>query len=209
MPAPNTRERRSKFMDPEQLWDFLGSEEKIVGGHTSIPHDASERARAHFMPSSPAESPARRVARDQESVRKLDWEAATFGRECTGQRPAASPEHERPRCSDGRPAWDDSTATPARRALFAGGTTAGGSSAGLQRRGGAGGIRLFKGIPYTFFAMCLSHIGRTNERVSLVSWLAPKQHRIEQYTPRSTIFSLRSLYTIGIPMGGPSNGWQQ
>ena len=85
MPAPNTRERRSKFMDPEQLWDFLGSEEKIVGGHTSIPHDASERARAHFMPSSPAESPARRVARDQESVRRLDWEAATFGRERTGQ----------------------------------------------------------------------------------------------------------------------------
>ena len=161
MPA-NTRESRAKFMDPEQLWDFLGSEEKIVGGHTSIPQDAHERARAHFMPSTPTESPARvRAARNQDSVRKLDWqrripkapaeEVAPFGSsrsiqrqqagdapEYTGRRPAASPERGRPRCGDGRPAWDDSTATsPARRALFAGGSTAGGSSASLQRAGGA------------------------------------------------------------------------
>ena len=133
-----------------------------MGGHTSIPHEAHERARAHFMPSSPAESPARaRAARNQDSVRKLDWqrrvprapaeEAAQFGSsramqrqlagdapEYTGRRPAASPEHDRPRCGDGRPAWDDSTATsPARRALFAGGSTGGGSSASLQRPGGA------------------------------------------------------------------------
>ena len=89
MPA-NTRESRSKFMSVEQLWDFLGSEERIVGGHTSIPHEVHERARAHFMQSSPAESPARaRAARNQDSVRKLDWqrrvpkapaeEAAQFG----------------------------------------------------------------------------------------------------------------------------------
>ena len=67
----------------------------------------------------------------------------------------------------------------------------------------------FKGIPYSFFAMNRIHIGRIKDRVSLVSWLPPKQHRTEQYTPRSTILSLRSLYEMGIPTGGPSNGWQQ
>ena len=72
MPETTKSPFRSRYMDPEQLWDYLSQEEKIVSGHISVPSDTHSLMQ-RFLPPNEEEE---RTATQRAAVQQLDWQNA-------------------------------------------------------------------------------------------------------------------------------------